>query len=113
MYFLQLLMEQQCRWCQNLLEAGVKVIDLAADFRIKDPAIWEHWYKQEHACPDVLQTAVYGLPELHREEIKNAQLVANPGCYPTAVPYLGFLPLLNVGMVLRKMHNLLQILSLV
>ena len=79
-----------------LLKAGVKVIDLAADFRIKDSAIWEHWYKQAHACPDVLQTAVYGLPELHREEIKNAQLVANPGCYPTAV-ILGFLPLLEAG----------------
>jgi N-acetyl-gamma-glutamyl-phosphate reductase len=80
----------------ELLKAGVKVIDLAADFRIKDPAIWEHWYKQAHVCPDVLQTAVYGLPELHREKIKNAMLVANPGCYPTAT-ILGFLPLLEVG----------------
>ncbi|QMU60221.1 MAG: N-acetyl-gamma-glutamyl-phosphate reductase [Gammaproteobacteria bacterium] len=82
----------------ELLKAGVKVIDLAADFRIKDSAIWEHWYKQAHACPDVLQTAVYGLPELHREEIKKAQLIANPGCYPTAV-ILGFLPLLTAGIV--------------
>ena len=82
----------------ELLEAGVKVIDLAADFRIKDTATWEHWYKQAHACPDVLQTAVYGLPELHRDEIKKAQLVANPGCYPTAT-ILGFLPLLESGVV--------------
>lgn len=80
----------------ELLKAGVKIIDLAADFRIKNSATWEHWYKQAHACPDVLQTAIYGLPELHREEIKNAQLVANPGCYPTAV-ILGFLPLLEAG----------------
>jgi len=82
----------------ELLQAGVKVIDLAADFRIKDPASWEHWYKQAHACPDVLQTAVYGLPELYREEIKKAQLIANPGCYPTAV-ILGFLPLLKAGII--------------
>ncbi len=82
----------------ELLKAGVKVIDLAADFRIKDFAIWEHWYKEKHACPDVLQTAVYGLPELYREEIKKAQLIANPGCYPTAV-ILGFLPLLKTGAI--------------
>jgi N-acetyl-gamma-glutamyl-phosphate reductase len=80
----------------ELLKVGVKVIDLAADFRIKDHATWEHWYKQKHACPDVLQTAVYGLPELHREKIKEAQLIANPGCYPTAV-ILGFMPLLEAG----------------
>ncbi len=82
----------------ELLKAGVKVIDLAADFRIKDSATWEHWYKETHACPDVLQTAVYGLPELHREDIKKAQLIANPGCYPTAV-ILGFSPLLKLGAV--------------
>ena len=81
----------------ELIKAGVKVIDLAADFRIKDSAVWEQWYKQPHACPDILQTAVYGLPELHREEIKQAQLIANPGCYPTAV-ILGFLPLIEAGL---------------
>ncbi len=80
----------------ELLEAGVKVIDLAADFRIKDSATWEQWYKQPHACPELLDSAVYGLPEIHREEIKHAQLIANPGCYPTAV-ILGFLPLLESG----------------
>ena len=79
-----------------LVEAGVKVIDLAADFRIKDAATWEQWYKQPHACPELLDKAVYGLPEIHRDDIKNAQLVANPGCYPTAI-ILGYLPLLDAG----------------
>jgi len=82
----------------ELIEAGVKVIDLAADFRIKDAEVWEHWYKQEHVCPDLLSSAVYGLPELHREKIKRAQLVANPGCYPTAT-ILGFVPLLEAGIL--------------
>ena len=81
-----------------LLDAGVKVIDLAADFRIKDVAVWEQWYKMEHACPDLVAEAVYGLPELNREQIKGARLIANPGCYPTAVQ-LGFLPLLEAGVV--------------
>ena len=81
-----------------LLDAGVKVIDLAADFRIKDIAVWEHWYKMEHACPDLVAEAVYGLPEINRAAIKNARLIANPGCYPTAVQ-LGFLPLLESGAV--------------
>ncbi len=80
----------------GLMDAEVKIIDLAADFRIKDVATWEHWYKQTHACPELLQQAIYGLPELHREKIQAAQLVANPGCYPTAV-ILGFLPLLEKG----------------
>ena len=81
-----------------LLEAGVKVIDLAADFRIKDVAVWEQWYKMEHACPDLVAEAVYGLPEINRAMIKGARLIANPGCYPTAVQ-LGFLPLLEAGAV--------------
>lgn len=83
---------------RELLEAGAKVIDLAADFRIKDVAIWEQWYKMEHACPDLIAEAVYGLPEINREAIKQARLIANPGCYPTAVQ-LGFLPLLESGAV--------------
>ena len=82
----------------ELLEAGVKVIDLAADFRLKDPAVWEKWYGMPHDCVDVLKTAVYGLPELNREHIKGAQLVANPGCYPTASA-LGFMPLVEQGLV--------------
>lgn len=81
-----------------LLEKGVKVIDLAADFRIKDVAIWEHWYGMKHACPNWNQQAVYGLPEINREQIKKAQLVANPGCYPTAVQ-LAFIPLLKAGVI--------------
>jgi len=79
-----------------LLEAGVRVIDLAADFRIQDVSVWEKWYGMPHACPDLIAEAVYGLPELHREKIASARLVANPGCYPTAVQ-LGFLPLLKAG----------------
>lgn len=81
---------------QELLDAGVRVIDLAADFRIKDVAVWEQWYGMEHACPEFVAEAVYGLPELNRDEIRSARLVANPGCYPTAVT-LGFLPLLRSG----------------
>jgi N-acetyl-gamma-glutamyl-phosphate reductase len=82
----------------ELVNAGVKVIDLAADFRIKDTAEWSHWYGMEHACPDVLAEAVYGLPEINREAIKKARVVANPGCYPTAVT-LGFLPLIEQGLL--------------
>lgn len=81
-----------------LLDAGVKVIDLAADFRIKDIAEWEKWYGMTHACPDLVAEAVYGLPEVNRAKIKQARLVANPGCYPTAVQ-LGFIPLLEAGLV--------------
>jgi N-acetyl-gamma-glutamyl-phosphate reductase len=86
---------QQAR---QLLDKGVRVIDLAADFRIKDIATWEKWYAMTHACPDLVAQAVYGLPEINREAIKTAQLVANPGCYPTAVQ-LGFMPLLEAGVV--------------
>ena len=82
----------------KLLNAGVKVIDLAADFRIKDLELWSRWYGMEHACPDRVAEAVYGLPEVNREKIRSAQLVACPGCYPTAVQ-LGFLPLLEHGLV--------------
>ena len=81
-----------------LLDAGVRVIDLAADFRIQDVATWEKWYGMDHACPELIQEAVYGLPESNRERIKTARLVANPGCYPTAIQ-LGFLPLLGTGLV--------------
>ena len=81
-----------------LLEAGVRIIDLAADFRLRDPQLWRQWYGVEHACPHLLEQAVYGLPELNRERIANARLVANPGCYPTAVQ-LGFAPLIKHGLV--------------
>lgn len=82
-----------------LLEAGVRVIDLSADFRIKDVALWEQWYKVPHACPELVAEAVYGLPEVNREAIRQARLIAAPGCYPTAIQ-LGFLPLLE--------HNLIE-----
>ncbi len=81
-----------------LLEKGVKVIDLAADFRIKSQSIWEQWYGMQHACPELLETAIYGLPELNREKIKTAQLIANPGCYPTAT-ILGLMPLIQHQLV--------------
>jgi len=82
----------------DLLAAGVKVIDLAADFRLKDADEWAQWYDQSHACPQLLDEAVYGLPKVNREAIKEAHLIANPGCYPTAVQ-LGLLPLLEKGLV--------------
>lgn len=82
----------------ELLEAGVRVIDLAADFRLQDPAVWQQWYGMEHACAELLSEAVYGLPEMNREQIAGARLVANPGCYPTAVT-LGLLPLIEGGYV--------------
>lgn len=82
----------------ELLDGDVKIIDLAADFRIKDIAVWEKWYGMTHACPDVVAEAVYGLPELNREAVRSARIVANPGCYPTAVT-LGYLPLIESGIV--------------
>lgn len=81
-----------------LLDAGVKVIDLAADFRLQDIPTWEKWYGMTHACPDLVAEATYGLPEINREKIKSSRLVANPGCYPTAVQ-LGFLPLLEANAI--------------
>ena len=83
---------------RELLEKGVRVIDLAADFRIRDVAVWEKWYGMPHACADLIAEAVYGLPELNRDKIRGARLVANPGCYPTSVQ-LGFMPLLEAGIV--------------
>ncbi|APZ41893.1 N-acetyl-gamma-glutamyl-phosphate reductase [Acidihalobacter ferrooxydans] len=82
----------------RLLDAGVRVIDLAADFRLQDVAEWSRWYGMAHACPERVPEAVYGLPEINREAIRSARLVANPGCYPTAI-ILGFLPLLRSGAV--------------
>src|SRR3954466_2358302 len=81
-----------------LLESGARVIDLSADFRIRDVAEWERWYKLKHAAPDLVAEAVYGLPELNRERLSGARLVANPGCYPTATQ-LALLPLVEAGVV--------------
>jgi len=79
---------------EELLTHNVKVIDLSADFRIKDIKKWSKWYGMEHACPDLIEQAVYGLPEVNRNAIKKTNLIACPGCYPTAVQ-LGFLPLIE------------------
>jgi N-acetyl-gamma-glutamyl-phosphate reductase len=83
---------------RRLVDAGVRIIDIAADFRIRDVAVWERWYGTKHACPDLVGEAVYGLPEVNRGRIREARIVANPGCYPTSVQ-LGFLPLLEAGIV--------------
>jgi N-acetyl-gamma-glutamyl-phosphate reductase len=86
---------QQAR---DLLAAGVRIVDLAADFRLRDTAVFERWYGMPHACPDILGEAAYGLPELNREAIRGARVVGNPGCYPTTVQ-IGFAPLLRRGLV--------------
>ena len=78
-------------------QKGKRVVDLSADFRIKDPEVYERWY-QKHTCVDLLSESVYGLPELHREEIKNAKIVGNPGCYPTGA-LIGLIPLIKRGMI--------------
>ncbi len=88
----------------SLLDKGVKVVDLSADYRIKDIDVWQHWYGMTHESPEWVAKAAYGLPEIHRDTIASAQLVANPGCYPTTVQ-LGFLPLLEAGIV--KTDNLI------
>ncbi len=83
---------------RELIENGTKLIDLAADFRIKDIEVWEKWYGMQHACPELVEQAVYGLPEINRQYIKSAEIIANPGCYPTATT-LGFLPLVKNNLV--------------
>ena len=83
---------------QALLDADVKLIDLAADFRMQDTAVFEKWYKMPHSCPAILREAVYGMPEIYREQIKSAQVIGNPGCYPTTV-ILGLAPLLEQGLI--------------
>lgn len=82
----------------ELIQAGVRVIDLAADFRLNDLQVWENWYGMAHTCPEIMDEVVYGLPEFNREKIKTAKVIANPGCYPTAIQ-LGFQPLLKAGLV--------------
>lgn len=84
-----------------LMDEGVRLIDLSADFRIRDVSEWARWYQLEHACPELVAEAVYGLPEINRERIRDARLVANPGCYPTSV-ILGLTPLLEEGLVNPK-----------
>lgn len=86
------------RSVQRLLDAGTRVVDLSADFRLRDLTVWQQWYGMEHEASALVGEAVYGLPETARSQIRDARLVANPGCYPTAVQ-LGFLPLLESGLV--------------
>ena len=81
-----------------VLDGGARLVDLSADFRLRSLAEWERWYKVKHAAPELIAQAVYGLPEVNREKIRGARLVANPGCYPTATQ-LGFLPLVEAGVV--------------
>ncbi len=82
----------------GLLKRGVKVIDMGGEFRFRDPAIYERWYKEPHGCKDVLATAVYGLPELFREQIQSAALIGNPGCYVTSAT-LALAPLLAADLI--------------
>ena len=89
-----------------LLDRGIKIIDLSADFRLSDIGVWESWYGTTHAAPDLISTAVYGLPEVNRAALRDASLVACPGCYPTAVQ-LGFLPLLESGCYRSRSVNCL------
>jgi len=81
-----------------LAGGGPNVLDISADFRLRDVKVWEAWYGQSHNCPELIEQAVYGLPELNREALRSAQLVACPGCYPTAI-LLGWLPLLEAGVI--------------
>ncbi len=92
---------------QALLDAGVRIIDLAADFRLQDTAKFEQWYKMPHACPQILKDSVYGLVELNGDRVRNARVVGNPGCYPTTV-ILGLLPLLEGG---RKLIDTAHIIA--
>ncbi|MFC3283886.1 N-acetyl-gamma-glutamyl-phosphate reductase [Litchfieldella rifensis] len=82
----------------ELIERGTRVIDLSADFRLRDAREWAHWYGQPHGAPELLDAAVYGLPEVNRDAIRQARLIAVPGCYPTAVQ-LGLLPLLEQRLI--------------
>ena len=90
----------------DLVAANTKVIDLAADFRLQDLAQFEKWYGMEHACPEILKDSVYGLSELNREQIKTAQVIGNPGCYPTTVQ-LGLAPLLKSVETLIKPESII------
>lgn len=89
-------------FCASLMNEDIlkktKVIDLSADYRIKDVAVYEEWYKMEHKSPQFIEEAVYGLPEINREKIKNARLIANPGCYPTCST-LSIYPLVKEGLI--------------
>ncbi len=97
LFFLAVPHQTAMSYVPRLIEAGKKVIDLSADFRLRDPAVYEQWY-QPHSATEYLQEAVYGLPELYRDQIAGCRLVANPGCYPTSI-ILGLAPLLKKGLI--------------
>ena len=82
----------------SLLKQGNRVVDFSADYRLKDQKIYESWYEIEHASPELIEKAVYGMPELYRKEIQESQLIANPGCYPTGA-ILGLVPLAKKGLI--------------
>lgn len=86
------------QWIPALLETDVKIIDLSGDFRLDDPAVYEAWYKKTTASPEYLKQAVYGLADVYPDKIKQAQLIANPGCYPTAT-LLGLLPIIDQSFI--------------
>ncbi len=90
--------ETTIQTAKMVLAAGARVIDLSNDFRLRDPAVYSTWFKHPHGAPELLEEAVYGLPELYRERIADARLVANPGCYPTSV-VLALLPLAEAGLL--------------
>jgi len=98
MVFLALPHKASMQFAPIFLKQGLKVIDLSADFRIKDVNVYEKWYELKHECPEYIKDAVYGLPEFYRKEVKKADLIANPGCYPTSV-ILGCAPLLKKNLV--------------
>src|SRR6185436_9705024 len=83
------------------LDAGVRVVDLSADFRLKSASLYEKWYKIKHPYPALLKSAVYGLPEVYREKIKNSKFIANPGCYATT-SILGALPLVRKNLIKKE-----------
>lgn len=94
------------KYAQQLVDAGIKVIDLAADFRLQNLEKFREWYGMAHECPDLLQQSVYGLSELNRDKIKQAQVIGNPGCYPTTVQ-LGLAPLLKADQALISYENII------
>ncbi|MEC8987593.1 MAG: N-acetyl-gamma-glutamyl-phosphate reductase [Chloroflexota bacterium] len=83
---------------KEAVSSGIKGVDISADFRIRDLNTYSEWYDVEHPCPELMESSVYGLPELHRSEIKDCQIAANPGCYPTA-SILGLAPALEAGII--------------
>ena len=96
--FLAMKSAESMRYVPELVSKGVKCIDIGGEFRFRDPGVYEQWYGNSHEAPDLTARAVWGLPEQNREKIKGADVVGNPGCYPTGA-VLGLLPLLKSGLV--------------